>query len=277
MTEHTSGRRTVAAGLAAMAVGAIALIGAFPGAAGATGDPGGHRDSGPRHSGGDLPFEHPCPDEGYYFRWGHEPPRDQEAIPGTHDQDDAEIAAEGDFTVDIDNVRVEDGRKTFDFVTSVPVRLVFVMGNPRSDPSGRAYDYEPAVTEGSDLASGDQWVKNVVFCPAEETPPSTEPPSTEPPSTEPPSTEPPSTEPPSTEPPSTEPPSTEPTTPSTEPPSTEAPTTAPPSTQPVADQGEQLPQTGSTTMPLVAGAGALVAVGVAAVVGRRYLQQRATS
>jgi LPXTG-motif cell wall-anchored protein len=255
MKVHVSSRRRVAGGLAAVAAGAIALVGAFPGAAGATGG-----------DDGDLPFEHPCPEEGYYFRWGHEPPNDQESIPGTHDQDEAEIAADGDFSVEISNVRVEDGHKTFDFVTSVPVSQVFVMGNPRSDPDGNSYDYDPAVTEGFDLASGDEWVKNVVFCPVgDEPPPTTESTTT--------TTEAPTTT--TTEAPTTTTTVVEPTTPPTvvEPttPPTEAPTTAPPTTQPI---GEELPETGSNTMPMVAGAGALIAVGAAAVAGRRYLQNR---
>jgi LPXTG-motif cell wall-anchored protein len=259
MTVHVSSRRKVAGGLAAVAAGAIALVGAFPGTAGATSATGG----------GDLPFEHPCPEDGYYFRWGHEPPNDQESIPGTHDQDEAETESDAEFSVDISNVRVEGGHKTFDFVTSVPVSQVFVMGNPNSDPTGTLYPYEPAVTEGSGLASGDQWVKNVVFCPVgEETTTTTESTTTTTEATTTTTVEETTT---TTAPPSSEttapPSSVEPTTPSTE-----APTTAPPTTQPI---GEELPRTGNNTMPLVAGAGALLAAGVAAFVGRRYLQGRA--
>ena len=247
MTVHVSSRRRVAGGLAAVAAGAIALVGAFPGAAGASSATGG----------GDLPFDHPCPEEGYYFQWGHDAPNNQESIPGTHTQDD--------FSVEISNVRVEDGHKTFDFTTSVPVSAVFVMGNPRSDPEGNSYDYEPAVTEGSGLASGDQWVKHVVFCTAPPPPTVTSTSTTEAPTT---TSTTASTVPPSSETTVTTPPtSVEDTTPSTE-----APTTAPPTTQPI---GEELPRTGNNTMPLVAGAGALIAVGAAAVVGRRYLQNRA--
>jgi len=59
----------------------------------------------------------------------------------------------------------------------------------------------------------------------------------------------------------------------TVPPSSEVPTsevTAPPTTQ----VSGELPQTGSTTMPLVAAGAGLLAVGVALVAGRRFLQQR---
>jgi LPXTG-motif cell wall-anchored protein len=257
MTVHVSSRRKVAGGLAAVAAGAIALVGAFPGPAGATGD-GDH---------GDLPFEHPCPDEGYYFVFGHELPNNQESIPGTHTQDEAEMAAEGDFSVEISNVQVVDGHKSFDFATSVPVSAAFVMGNPRSDPEGASYDYEPPVTEGTGLTSGDQWVKHVVFC-VTPPPPTTESTTTTTEATTTTTVEETTT---TTAPPTSEttapPTSVEDTTPTTAPP-----TTAPPTTQPI---GEELPRTGNNTMPLVAGAGALIAVGAAAVVGRRYLQNRA--
>jgi LPXTG-motif cell wall-anchored protein len=257
MTEHVSGRRKVAGGLAVMAAGAIALVGAFPSAAGAAGATGDH----------DLPFEHPCPDEGYYFVWGHDLPNNQESIPGTHTQDEAEIAADGDFSVEISNVQVVDGHKSFDFATSVPVSAVFVMGNPRSDPEGASYDYEPAVTEGTGLASGDQWVKHVVFC---VTPP---PPTTASTTTTTEATTTTTVEETTT---TTVPPSSETTTPPTSVedtmPTTVPSTTVPPTTQPI---GDELPRTGNNTMPLVAGAGALIALGVAAVFGRRYLQNRA--
>jgi LPXTG-motif cell wall-anchored protein len=261
MTVHVSSRRRVAGGLAAVAAGAIALAGAFPGAAGATSATGdGDHD--------DLPFEHPCPDEGYYFVFGHELPNNQESIPGTHTQDEAAMAAEGDFSVEISNVQVVDDHKSFDFTTSVPVSAVFVMGNPRSDPEGNSYDYEPAVTEGTGLTSGDQWVKHVVFC-VTPPPPTTESTTTTTEATTTTTVEETTTTsaPPSSETTVTTPPtSVEDTTPTT------APTTAPPTTQPI---GEELPRTGNNTMPLVAGAGALIALGAAAVIGRRYLQNRA--
>jgi LPXTG-motif cell wall-anchored protein len=256
MTEHVSGRRIVAGGLATMAVGAVALVGAFPGAASATG-------------GDEFPFDHPCPGEGWYFHWG---PDNQETIPGEHNQDDPAVeedySGEGEFSVTISNVRVEEERKTFDFETSIPVELVFAMGWPETDHEGTTYEYEPPVTAETVSVADDTYIKHVVFCPAPETPPTTEPTTT---STEAPTTT--STEAPTTT--STVPPSTGDTTPpSTDaPPSSDAPTTAPPTTQPIAD--ERLPETGSTTMPLLAGAGALLAVGVALVAGKRYMQNRA--
>ena len=81
----------------------------------------------------------------------------------------------------------------------------------------------------------------------------------------PPPTHPPTTTPPTTAPPTTAPPTT---APSTTLPETEATT---PTTQPV---GEQLPRTGSNTVPLLVGAVLLVALGGGAFAGRRYLQQR---
>jgi LPXTG-motif cell wall-anchored protein len=254
MSKHVSGRRRVAAGLATVAVGAIGLVGAFPSAAGASSSTGGD----------DLPFEHPCPDGGWYFHWG---PHNQDSIPGTHDQDDGalESGGEGEFSVEISEIRVEEGRSTFDFTTSVPVNLVFAMGYPNTDTEGTTQDYEPAVSEGTIGVDDPQYVKHVVFCEAPETPPSTEPTTT---TTEATTT---TTEAPTTT--STVPPSTEPTTPTTAPPSSEAPTTAPPTTEPISD--DELPRTGNNTMPMVAGAGALLAVGVALVAGKRYMQQRA--
>ena len=101
------------------------------------------------------------------------------------------------------------------------------------------------------------------------------PPPTHPPTTPPPST--PTTAPPTTAPPTTAPPETT-VPPTTAPPTTEASTTTlpeteatTPTTQPV---GEQLPRTGSNTVPLVVGAVLLVALGGGAFAGRRYLQQR---
>lgn len=252
MREHVSGRRRLAAGLATMAVGAIGLVGAFPSAAGATGGDG-------------PPFEHPCPDDGWYFHWG---PHNQDTIPGVHDQDDPALeSGEGEFSVTISDVRVEGGRKTFDFETSVPVNHVFAMGYPQTDPEGTPHDFEPAVTEGTASVADGRYIKHIVFCGAPDMPTTTESTTT---TTEAPTTT--TTEAPTST--STVPPSTEPTTPSTEaPPSSEAPTTAPPTTEAVSD--EELPRTGSTTMPIVAGAGALLAVGVALMAGKRYMQQRA--
>jgi LPXTG-motif cell wall-anchored protein len=253
MSKHASSRRRVAAGLATVAVGAIGLVGAFPSAAGATSTTGGD----------DLPFDHPCPDGGWYFHWG---PHNQDDIPGVHDQDDGslESGGEGDFSVEISEVRVEDGRSTFDFTTSAPVNLVFAMGYPETDPEGTTFDFEPPVTEGTASVADDTYIKHVVFCEAPETPTTSESTTTTEATTT-------TTETPTTS--STLPPSTEPTTPSTAPPSSEAPTTAPPTTEPIAD--EELPRTGNNTMPMVAGAGALLAVGVALVAGKRYMQQRA--
>jgi LPXTG-motif cell wall-anchored protein len=259
MTVHVSGRRRVAVGLAAVAAGATALVGAFPGTAGAA-------TATSAGGGSDLPFEHPCPEDGWYFHWG---PTNQETVPGEHHQDDPAIdepSSDEDFSVTISNIRVEDGKKTFDFETSVPVRHVFAMGYPNTDHTGNSYDYEPPVTEGTAQVNDDTYIKHVVFCPAPP-PPSTTSSSTTSTSTTSTSTTT-STVPPSSETTVTTPPtSVEDTTPSTE-----APTTAPPTTQPV---GEQLPRTGNNTMPLVAGAGALIALGAAAVLGRRYLQNRA--
>jgi LPXTG-motif cell wall-anchored protein len=252
MTVHVSGRRRVAVGLATVAVGGMGLLGAFPSAASA----GGHSD---------LPFEHPCPGEGWYFHWG---PDNQETVPGEHNQDDPAIddpSSEEEFSVTISNIRVEDGKKTFDFETSVPVDHVFAMGYPNTDATGNSYDYEPPVTEGTAQVNDDTYIKHVVFCPAPEAPTTTSSSTT-------------TTEAPTTT--STEAPTTSTTVATTAPPtsvedttpSTEAPTTAPPTTQPI---GDELPRTGNNTMPLVAGAGALIALGVAAVFGRRYLQNRA--
>jgi LPXTG-motif cell wall-anchored protein len=245
MTVHVSGRR-VAGGLAVMAAGAIALVGAFPGAASATSATGG----------GGMP-EHPCPDEGWDFHWG---PENQNEVPGTHN--------DGDFSVTISNVRTEENRRTFDFETSEPIEQLFAVGYPNRD-EGVNHDFEPPVTEGTASTGDPEYIKHVYFCPAPPPPSttSTSTTSTSTTSTTAPTTT--STVSPSTETtPSTAPPSSvEPTTPSTE-----APTTAPPTTQPI---GEELPRTGNNTMPLVAGAGALLAAGVAAFVGRRYLQGRA--
>jgi LPXTG-motif cell wall-anchored protein len=246
MKVHVSSRRRVAGGLAAVAAGAIALAGAFPGTAGATGATGG----------GGHP-EHPCPDEGWDFHWG---PDNQHQVPGTH--------TDGDFEVTISNVRTENERRTFDFETSVPIELLFAVGYPSRD-DGETFDYDPPVSEGTAFTGDPEYIKHVYFCPAPPPPTSTSTSSTSSSSTSSSSTSTStSTVPPTSGPTVTPPSSVEPTTP----PPTEAPTTAPPTTQPI---GEELPRTGNNTMPLVAGAGALIAAGAAAVAGRRYLQNRA--
>jgi LPXTG-motif cell wall-anchored protein len=233
-----------------VAVGAIGLVGAFPSAAGASSSTGG---------GGD---DNPCPDGGWYFHWG---PEDQEHVPGTHDQDDdfLESGGEGEFSVEISEIRSEDGQSTIDYTTSTPVDTVFAKGRP--DTEGTTQEHDPAVTQGTISVEDPEYVKYLVFC-TPDTPPPTEPTTT---TTEAPTTT--TTEAPTTS--TTLPPSTEPTTPTTAPPSSEAPTTAPPTTEPISD--DELPRTGNNTMPMVAGAGALLAVGVALVAGKRYMQQRA--
>ncbi|HEY8527400.1 MAG TPA: LPXTG cell wall anchor domain-containing protein [Acidimicrobiales bacterium] len=254
MTEHVSGRRRAAVGLAAAAVGAIGLIGAFPSAAGATGGPGHDGGRSPR---GGMP-EHPCPDEGWDFHWG---PDNQDDVPGTH--------TDGDFTVTIDNVRTENDARTFDFETSEPVEFVYAVGWPNRD-EGETFTFDPPATSGTAFTGDPEYIKHVYFCPPEvddttTTSSSTTSSSTTSTTEEPTTTS--STEtPPSSETPTTAPPtSVEPTPPSTETPTTTAP-------------GGELPRTGSnSTMPLVAAGGALVAAGVAFVAGRRFLQNRAAS
>jgi LPXTG-motif cell wall-anchored protein len=259
MDQHVARPRRKFVGLATMAVGAVALVGAFPSAAGATGGPhggGGHGGGG--HQPG-VPTS-PCPDDGWDFHWG---PQNQNEVPGTH--------TDGEFSVEISNVRTEDGARTFDFETSVPVKLVFAVGYPTRD-EGVTQEFEPPVTEGTASTGDPEYIKHVYFCPAPETPPTSQDTTTTTvaPTTS--SSAPPTTEAPTTSSSSSAPPTSEaPTT--TEAPSTSvAPTTTPP-TSAVSSEGT-LPETGSnSTMPMVAAGVALLAVGVGLVVVTRRLRR----
>jgi hypothetical protein len=203
MDHHVARPRRTFAGLAAMAAGAVALtVGAFPGVAGATGgdDDDDHHGGRPDHPG----LENLCPEDGWYWHWG---PDNQNEVEGAHTQDDENFDSGSDaaitFTIsnvrDLDNIQEGEGGKVFDFTSSVPVTVVSVRGYR---DAGNVNEFEPAVTQGS-ASGGDDYIKHVVVCPAEETtPPSSTPPSSTPPSWTPPETKPPSGTPPSSTPPS---------------------------------------------------------------------------
>jgi LPXTG-motif cell wall-anchored protein len=258
MDHHVARPRRTFAGLAAMAAGAVALtVGAFPGVAGATGgdDDDHHENPG---------TQNPCPDDGWYWHWG---PDNQEDVPGTHTQDDPaleeEESGEGEISFTISNVREEGDGKAFEFESSVPVTVVSVRG---WQDDGNLNEFEPAATTGT-ATGGDDYIKHVIVCPAEEeTPPSSEP--TVPPSSTP--TVPPSSTPtvPPSSTPDTMPPSSVPdTTPSSVTPTTEATTTT-------ISSGGSLPNTGSNTGPMVAIGAGLLVVGVALVAGTRKFWSR---
>jgi LPXTG-motif cell wall-anchored protein len=154
MNHHVARSRRALVGVAAMTVGAVALVvSAFPGAASATGGP-----------------QHPCPDDGWYWHWG---PHNQNEVPGEHTEDDENIesAAGGDITFTISNIRDEGSGKAFDFTSSVPVVLVSVRGY---QDAGHTNEFDPAVTSGT-VTGGDDYIKHVKVCPGEETPPTTQP------------------------------------------------------------------------------------------------------
>jgi LPXTG-motif cell wall-anchored protein len=167
MDDHVARPRRTFAGLAAMALGAVALVGAFPGAASATDGP---------SDGGGMPgaVRSPCPTDGWYWHWG---PHNQNEVPGTHTQDDGNI--EGGQSSDepveftISNVRVDGQHMTFDFESSVPIRLLFAKGY---QDAGRTYDFAEPVTSGTASTADlphNEYIKHVIICPVPEQPTTT--------------------------------------------------------------------------------------------------------
>lgn len=237
MNHHVTRPRRALVGVAAMTVGVIALaLGAFPGAASATGGP-----------------EHPCPDDGWYWHWG---PHNQNEVPGEHTEDDENIesAAGGDITFTISNVRDEGNGKAFDFTSSVPVVLVSVRGY---QDAGHTNEFDTPATSGT-VTGGDDYIKHVIVCPSEETPPSTHPSSTT------------STTEATTTTTEATTSTTEATTSTSVAPTSSAPSTTQGPTTTISSSGGGLPVTGSNTGLLVAlGAGLLLAGG-ALVATRRF-------
>jgi LPXTG-motif cell wall-anchored protein len=270
MEQHVFGRRRVAGGVACMAAGAAALVMGLAGPAGATGATGGpevERGDGWSTSeltdrfGGDWAEVEVPMESGRYLL-------DDRGTADGSDDAWANVTVEGgrvDWSSegqDIDVVQVEGQDESHVYTYGGD-------GHGGRDRRG-GHDLErPDRGRGGD--HGDRG-RGIRFCwkkrggghgstTTTEHPHPTTSSTTMPPST---------TVPPSST--TTEGPTTTeaPTTTTTEaPPPTEAPTTTLPET------GSELPRTGSSTAPLLAGAGVLLAVGVAAFLGRRHLQQRA--
>jgi hypothetical protein len=249
MNHHVARPRRALAGVAAMAAGAVALVvGAFPGAAGATGEPDGRDGSYP------PPVDSPCPDDGWYWHWG---PHNQNEVPGEHTEDDENIESapdDGDITFTISNIRDEGDGKAFDFTSSVPVVLVSVRGY---QDAGNINEFDTPATSGT-VTGGDDYIKHVIVCPAD-TPPPTQPTTS--------TTEATTT---TTEATTT---TTEATTSTTAAPTTSGPsTTAAPTT--TISSGGGLPVTGSNTGLLVAIGGGLLVAGAALVATTRQYWRR---
>jgi LPXTG-motif cell wall-anchored protein len=271
-------RRRVAGGLTCAAAGAMALALSVGSPAGATEGP--QVETGPGWSAGDLA-------DRFGGQWAEaqvpaESGRhllDDRGTPDTSDDAYVDVQVNGDEIswssdgVAIGAVEVEGGDES----------RLYTFGGGHGSRHGE-FDWGGHGDRGGDRDRGgwggghgwgDRGGHRINFCWKKgggggHQPPPSHPPMTPP--THPPTTAPPTTAPPTTAPPTTAPPETTTTTAPPETtttlPQTEATT---PTTQPA---GEQLPETGSTTMPLVVGAAALLGIGAAAFFGRRYLQQK---
>ncbi len=273
MAEHVSSRRRVAGGLACVAAGATALAWGLAAPAFA------HGKQEPEQPPvkGDKDCSELAEAYGVDQDWSefdvddvqadysHEYLIDDRGSPDESDDATVTVTIEGgtllqwESTIGIDAVLVKG--------SNAENGSYFYLYAPSADDEEETSDYHLGVPPWNDAEQNT--IAGVQFCYDDEyTPPSSTSSSTTSSTTEASSTTS-STEAPTTT-SSTMPSSTSSSVEATTPP-TEAPTTAPPTTQPV---GEQLPRTGSNTLPLVAGAAALLAVGAAAVLGRRYLQGR---
>lgn len=266
MAKHVSSRRRVAGGLTCMVAGATVLAWGLAPPAFAHGKeepkPPLHEDKSclelAEHFGIDQEWQE--------FAISELPEDDTEA---THVIDDRGTEDESDDAAV--TIKITEGGSLLEWSSTIGIDAVFVKGANQEEGS---YFYLYAETaedeeETSDFHLGvPPWkhpekntIAGVSFCYDEETPEEPTTTTTEKDTT--------TTSESTTTTSSTMPPSTE----DTAPPSSEAPTTA--STMPPTTQvSGELPKTGSTTMPLVAAGAGLLAVGVALVAGRRYLQHR---
>jgi LPXTG-motif cell wall-anchored protein len=170
MDQNVARPRRTLAGLAAMALGAVALVGAFSAPANATGGP----DGGGHRGGGGHGVNNPCPDEDFwYWHWG---PENQDEVPGEHTEDDQNIddsSRGGDITFTISNVRAEGEHMTFDFESSLPIRAIYAKGY--SD-EGHLIEYPQPVTSGTARTADrhdNPYIKHVIICPVPEQPTTT--------------------------------------------------------------------------------------------------------
>jgi LPXTG-motif cell wall-anchored protein len=263
MEQHVFSRRRVAGGLACVAAGAMALAVGLAAPAGATGGP-------------DVETGHGWSTDQLSDRFGGE--WTEVEVPFRSGRYELGNGAHVDVTVDGDTVdwSSDDVQIGAVEVEDESGSNLYTYGEGRGSHGG--HDLRgPGHGDRGDRRDGDRGRNGhrISFCwkgghGHPPTTPTTTPPSTAPPTTAPPTTAPPTTAPPETTAPPTTAPPTSMTTPSTTLPETDATT---PTTQPV---GEQLPETGSNTVPLVIGALVLVALGGGAFAGRRYLQQRAS-
>ncbi|HET6836032.1 MAG TPA: LPXTG cell wall anchor domain-containing protein [Acidimicrobiales bacterium] len=152
--DQPSRRRHALVGLASMVAGAVILVAAPVGNAGATAQQepptpsssvveGDNPDCGDL---GDFAFEfkiddiQELPDEGLY------PPDGPDPATG--------------FQVEISDVHVEGGTAFFSFESNIAVSAVFV----KAGPGGILYTFEPPSTVGIDLASPKDSISHISFC-----------------------------------------------------------------------------------------------------------------
>jgi LPXTG-motif cell wall-anchored protein len=261
-------RRRGVAGLVSMVLGAVCLVWALPGNAGAQ-----EQEPPPTPSSSVVEGNEDCGDLGdFAFEFKIE-------VSGELPEEGTFTDEETGFVVEIFDVHVDGGTAFFSFESNIAVSAVFV----KAGPGGILYTFEPPSTIGIDLASPKDSISHISFCwnpPPPTTTSTTEAPTTS--STEAPTTS--STEAPTTS--STEAPTTSsteaPTTSSTEAPttsSTEATTTtvvAPSTTtttMAVAAVGE-LPKTGGGSQPLLIAAGIIMLLGGGALLGSVKLSER---
>jgi LPXTG-motif cell wall-anchored protein len=145
MRQRSSHLRYIVAGFASMVAGAVLLVGALPGNAGATAQqeptPSSSVVSGNPNCGdlGDFAFE---------FKINAQPVEGQ-----VYDDPNS------DLVVTITDV-TPGNPITFSFTTNIPVSAVFV----KAGPGGILYTFEPPTTVGTDLASPKDSISHVSFC-----------------------------------------------------------------------------------------------------------------
>lgn len=249
------GRRRAFAGLTAMGIGAALLVGAIPGAAGATEEPPDQPDEPPE--GVPVDGNPTCSDlVGNLTNLSEfkieTPGGDEFPASGVYDDPDS------DFSVEI-TVEVVDGVALLDFEANVAVKAVVV----KSGPGGLLYAFPGGASSATDLASPNDSISHITFCwcgrPSTTTTSTTMPDDTT-------TTMPETTTTSVADTTTTEAPTTSTTAPgegtTTVPP-------APPTTTPVSSNGGGLPVTGSNTMLFVAIGGVLLVGGAVLVATTR--------
>jgi LPXTG-motif cell wall-anchored protein len=150
MGENRAGRWRAGAGVAAMAVGSVLLVGAYGGTAGATGDDSSNTTSTSIVSGNPTCQELVGSDHEFKIEVQGELP----------DETTYTDAATG-FEVTLSNVHVnEDGNAEFDFVANTPVSVVFV----KAGPGGILYTFEEPTTDADGLMSDRDSISHISFC-----------------------------------------------------------------------------------------------------------------